>query len=161
MELCFLLLTEENYPEFHALMNDYYRAAKDQNTPQSTVDGFIRLLFEMVCTQSIHGRLVQLGAEPIGFVLWGKDIEGGAFSEVPGRGTILEIGLAEKFQKCGFGRELVRFAENQLNTMDISGLYVLAYGPAQGFWERCGYRNSGKIAASGLPVFLKERGGRA
>jgi hypothetical protein len=36
------------------------------------------------------------------------------------------------------------------------GLYICAYGPAQGFWIKCGYRDSKRIAKNGLAVLIKD-----
>lgn len=37
----------------------------------------------------------------------------------------------------------------------ISSFYVSAYGPAEVFWEKCGYVKTEKMASNGLPIFIK------
>ncbi|MBQ8835105.1 MAG: GNAT family N-acetyltransferase [Oscillospiraceae bacterium] len=66
--------------------------------------------------------------------------------------TILEIGIVPKFRGKGYGIPLVRHAENAVQAQNR---YVCAYGPAEGFWQKCGYRDSGELASNGLKLYIK------
>ncbi len=144
-----------DYDAFHALLNAYYREGEDADTPQEQVDGFIQELWGMVRRGEICCRLAAAERENIGFVLWAADTEDFAFSELPGMGTVLEIGVAKPFRRLGLGSRLVECAEEDLRQSGIRRCYVSAYEPAQTFWERSGYTASGEIAANGLPLMLK------
>ena len=88
----------------------------------------------------------------MGFALWQLDTPDSPFSQKPGWGTILEIGLTPKFRGRGYGSALVCHAEN---AVQAPNRYVCAYGPAEGFWKKCGYRDSGELATNGLKLFIK------
>ncbi len=149
-------INQQSYNTLHRLMEEYYREGEDEDTPQEEIDGFIRLLFDMVQKAEILGRLVTEEAGVIGFVLWAADTADFAFSECPGLGTILEIGLQKQARASGNGTKIVQYVEQCLRHDGIRQCYVCAYGPAQRFWVHCGYRPSGKNASSGLPILAKE-----
>lgn len=156
MKLLFEKITDTNHAVFRKLMTDYYRDGEDRDTPQEEIDGFVGLLSDRIMSGSINGRLVYPDCDtPAGFVLWMKDSPESDFSEMPGCGTILEIGLIRQCRKRGLGRALVRFAEEQMKDEGVNGFYVLAYGPAQEFWTRCGYENTHRLGTNGLPIFVK------
>ena len=148
-----------DYDAFHGLLNDYYRDGEDADTPQEEIDAFIRLLFDKVLSHGIEGCLVSEEDRNIGFALWGIDTEDFDFSEMPGYGTIMEIGFTGSSRASGYGKELVSYIESRLREKGIIQCYVSAYGPAQEFWTRCGYADSGKTAENGLPIMIKELGG--
>ena len=153
MEYC--AVGPNDYAVFHELANAYYREGEDADTPQEQVDAFIRFLFEKVMAQEISGCLAKDGNTYAGFALWGVDREDFFFSEMPGLGTILEIGLIPAYRACGHGKALAAFIEKCLQSVNIQRCYVSAYGPAQRFWAHCGYADSGKKAGSGLPIMIK------
>ena len=140
-----------SYDTFHGLLNEYYREGEDTQTPQEDIDAFIQHLYALCRSGKISGA-VCMGDMPLGFVLWNIDEEDGAFSQKPGFGTILEIGVREVTRGAGIGRKLVALAESRMNA---DRFYVCAYGPAQAFWSRCGYVLSGETAENGLPIMVK------
>lgn len=146
----------EDYAPFHELACAYYREGEDADTPQEEMDAFIASLFEMVRSHEIEGCFARIGEKTIGFALWAVDAEGFRFSEMPGFGTILEIGLAKDYRASGLGKAFVAHIERAFLEKDITRCYVSAYGPAQTFWARCGYRENGKKASNGLPMMVKE-----
>ena len=157
MDLRYKKIDDTNDAVFHLLMVDYYRDGEDRDTPLEEIDSFIQLLFGQIMSNAIKGCLAYSDCDTaVGFVLWMKDRPESDFSEMPGYGTILEIGLARQYRKHGMGKEIVRFAEEQMKNDGVDGFYVLAYGPAQDFWARCGYANSHRSGANKLPIFMKE-----
>ena len=136
----------------------YYREGEDEDTPQEVVDDFIRLLFDHITAGNIDGCFLKTGDTYAGFALWALDTEDFAFSELPGYGVILEIGLSSAFRKGGHGTKLVSFIENRLKAKHMTQCYVSAYGPAQAFWSRCGYTANGTTASNGLPIMIKTIG---
>lgn len=140
-----------SYDTFHGLLNEYYREGEDAQTPQEDIDAFIQHLYALCRSGKISGA-VCMSDMPLGFVLWNIDEEDGAFSQKPGFGTILEIGVREVTRGAGIGRKLVALAESRMNA---ERFYVCAYGPAQAFWSRCGYVLSGETAENGLPIMVK------
>ena len=84
--------------------------------------------------------------------MWNVDSEDGVFSRKPGFGTILEIGVSTEARGRGIGRILSDFAQSQMET---DRFYVCAYGPAEKFWEKCGYHFSGELAENGLKIMTK------
>lgn len=153
--MSFPQINQNDYELFHELANAYYREGEDADTPQAEIDSFIRFLFEKVIDREISGCFAAAGDTPIGFALWTVDSEGFAFSEIPGMGTILEIGLLPAYRASCLGKELVAFIEHNLRTRNISQCYVSAYGPAQKFWKSCGYAETGKTAKNDLPILMK------
>ena len=151
----YLEICESNYDVFHELANAYYREGEDENTPQAEMDAFIGFLFEMVVHKKIHGCFVKEGNSCIGFALWAVDTADFPFSQIPGFGTILEIGIIPSRRGSGLGRELVWHIEAFFQNSSIKRCYVSAYGPAQRFWESCGYGENGQKAHNGLPIMVK------
>ena len=151
----YIEICEDNYSAFHELVNAYYREGEDADTPQVEIDTFIRFLFDKVVKHEINGYIAKDQEACVGFALWGIDIEGFEFSEIPGYGTILEIGFIPSYRGKGNGKELVLYIERSLCKNKINNCYVSAYGPAQKFWSYCGYVENGKTASNGLPIMVK------
>lgn len=151
----YIAIAEGDYDAFHELLNEYYRDGEDADTAQEEIDAFIRLLFDKVLAHEIEGCLVKEEDRHIGFALWGVDTEDFDFSEMPGYGTIMEVGFTGGSRASGHGKELVSYIEGCLREKGITQCYVSAYGPAQEFWEHCGYADSGKTAENGLPIMIK------
>ena len=146
---------KNDYDIFHKLANEYYREGEDENTPQEIVDSFIRSMFEKVINHEIEGYFAKAESEYIGFSLWAIDTEDFEFSQMPGFGTILEIGLIKSYRSSGLGKEFVAFIENSMRKNNIEQCYVSAYGPAQKFWAHCGYTENGRKANNCLPIMVK------
>lgn len=144
-----------DYGAFHELMNAYYRDGEDADTPQEEIDAFIHLLFDKVISREIDGLIIRDESNCVGFALWCIDAEGTDFSEIPGYGTILEIGFTPSYRSNGNGKELVAYIEECLSKKKVTSCYVSAYGPAQSFWESCGYKANGQVASNGLPIMVK------
>lgn len=144
-------VVDAGYDVFHSLMNEYYRDGEDADTPQSEIDGFVKYLYELCLSGQISG-CISFEHDPIGFVLWTVDSEEGVFSQKPGYGTILEIGMVRSKRGMKIGRDLVAYAEARMNT---GRYYVCAYGPAEGFWANCGYTFTGELAENGLKIMTK------
>ncbi len=154
----YIEIRENDEEIFHQLLNAYYREGEDEHTPQSEMDSFIRLLFGKVINGEINGLFAKEGTAPIGFALWAIDIEGFAFSEMPGFGTILEIGVIPSCRSAGRGKQFVRWIETCLRSQHIQHCYVSAYGPAQAFWTHCGYAENGQKASNGLAIMTRAIG---
>ena len=151
----YIEICENDYSAFHELANAYYREGEDADTPQEEIDIFIRLMFDKVINNEIYGCFVKDEHKYIGFALWAVDTEDFAFREMPGFGTILEIGLIPSYRASGLGKNLVTYIENSLQKNQIAQCYVSAYGPAQKFWASCGYVENGSKASNGLPIMIK------
>ncbi len=156
MDISYANINSGDYDTFHSLMTCYYREAEDKDTPQEDINAFIRLLFDRIMSGEIGGCFAVVNDCTAGFALWMKDTAQSEFSEILGFGTILEIGLDKEFRNRGIGASLAGFAERQMLAGGVDGLYVCAYGPAQGFWLKCGYRDSKRIAKNGLPILIKD-----
>ena len=150
----YLSVADAGYDVFHSLLNEYYRDGEDADTPQSEIDGFIQYLFDLCRSGQIRGSIA-LDPVPVGFVLWNLDSETGIFSRKPGYGTVLEIGVVKTARNAGIGKTLVSYAESR---MEASRYYVCAYGPAEVFWQKCGYRFCGETAENGLKIMVKDDG---
>ena len=144
-----------DFSVFHQLLNGYYREGEDEETEQEVIDSFIKLLFDKVTGREIDGCIAKEIGEVLGFALWAVDREGFDFSEIPGYGTILEIGIVKQYRNRGYGVKLESYIENKLLEKGITDCYVSAYGPAQDFWNRCGFEDSGRTAGNGLPIMIK------
>ena len=142
-----------DYEIFHSLMEPYYREGADADTPQEELDAFIGYLYGLVKDGTISG-CVAFDGKPVGFCLWWIDVPELPFSNKPGWGTILEMGLIPEYRGKVAGRELADYA---LAQMEVSHAYVCAYGPAEGFWKRCGYEDHGELASNGLKLLVQEK----
>lgn len=147
----FLDIQNVSYDTFHELLNGYYRDGEDADTPQSQIDEFIAYLHDLCLSAQICG-CIACDRDPVGFVLWTVDSADGVFSQKPGYGTILEIGIIQTKRAMGIGKELAAYAESRMMT---GRYYVCAYGPAEHFWSRCGYVYSGEVAENGLKIMVK------
>lgn len=154
--MSFLPIDSRDDDAFHELLNEYFREGEDENTPQDQVDDFIQMLFHMVEQEKISYRLIAKDEANIGFVLWAIDTEQLDFSEIPGMGTILEVGIKPAYRRLGLGGKIVQYVEDQLKSSGMSQCYVSAYGPAQEFWKHCGYQFNGANASNGLPLMVKQ-----
>lgn len=142
-----------DYDIFHSLLEPYYREGVDAETSQVELDSFIEYLFGLV-TDGVISGCVAYDEKPAGICLWWIDSEEFPFSNKPGWGTILEMGLIPARRGMGWGRELAEYA---LSQMDVSNFYVCAYGPAEAFWKKCGYEDVGEIASNGLKLLVQEK----
>ncbi len=149
--MIFLPITQDRYDLFHSLLTEYYLEGEDAQTPQEELDAFIELLFDLCQKNTISGRIAFAGSA-VGFVLWGIDTVDFPFSNKPGYGTILEIGVIPSMRGDGLGRQLAQYAEE---AMACEKYYVCAYGPAERFWEKCHYRATGELAENGLKILQK------
>ena len=150
----FVDVRNAGYEVFHHLLNEYYRDGEDAETAQSEIDSFVEYLFGLCQAGEIFGCIAR-EVTPIGFVLWNVDSPEGAFCQKPGFGTILEIGVSKKTRGNGIGKMLTDYAESK---MAVERYYVCAYGPAESFWEKCGYAFSGEKAENGLKIMVKGDG---
>ena len=148
-------ITPQDSDQFHRLANAYYREGEDAETPQEEMDAFIRFLFGKVACKEICGYFVVEGDAHVGFALYAVDTPDFAFSQMPGYGTILEIGLIPACRGAGSGKALVSFVECQLAQAGMKQCYVTAYGPAESFWSHCGYKKNGSTGTNGLPIMTK------
>ena len=152
----YIEICENDYDTFHKLATAYYREGEDIDTPEDEIDAFINFIFEKAVNHEINGYIVKDGDIYVGFALWGIDSDGFDFSEMAGFGTILEIGFIPEYRSKGNGKELVAYIEGHFLKNNVKNCYVSAYGPAEKFWESCGYTANGKIASNGLPIMVKE-----
>ena len=148
-------LCRADYPVFHELLTAYYRDGEDADTEQAVLDGFIESLFSMVMEQKIQGLFMVQNEEVVGFALWMIDTPDGLFSEIPGYGTFLEIGVSPAYRGNGFGFQAVQHVEAQMQQNGTAHFYVSVYPPADGFWTKCGYTKTEKIASNGLTIYQK------
>lgn len=148
-------LSQEDYPVFHELLTAYYRDGEDADTEQAVLDGFIESLFSMVMEQNIQGTFMVHNSEVVGFVLWMIDTPNGIFSEIPGYGTFLEIGVCPAFRGKGFGFQAVKHVETQMKQSGAAHFYVSVYPPAADFWTKCGYVKTEETASNGLTIYKK------
>lgn len=146
-----LPITQEKQDIFHSLLTGYYRDGEDAQTPQEELDAFIGLLFDL-CQRNIISGGIAYEDSAVGFVLWGIDTVDFPFSNKPGYGTILEIGVIPSMRGAGLGKKLAEYAEK---AMACDRFYVCAYGPAERFWKMCHYRDTGEIAENGLKILEK------
>ena len=154
----FLSLQPQDRADFRRLAVEYYRDGEDAGTPLATITAFIDSLFELVLAGTIGGCLAVVEEHAVGFALFGMDTADFPFSQMPGLGTILEIGLTPASRGAGQGKALVRSIEDRLRELGAEKCYVSAYGPAEGFWARCGYEKTEQTAQNGLPIFVKNIG---
>jgi len=108
----FKIVDSSDYATFHHLLNQYYREGEDEDTSQDQVDGFIQMLFDMVQQGKINCRLITADKANIGFVLWAIDTEALDFSEIPGMGTVLEIGIGKPYRRSGMGTKIVEYVDD-------------------------------------------------
>ena len=154
----FIDLHPHDRETFRHLALEYYRDGEDAKTPLDTITAFIDSLFELAMTGTISGFLAVEEATAVGFALFGLDTADFPFSQMPGLGTILEIGLTPVCRGAGYGQKMVHFIEERLRDLGATQCYVSAYGPAQTFWAHCGYEETGLTADNGLPILIKNIG---
>lgn len=147
-------ISESHQTVFDQLLTGYYREGEDADTPQAELDDFISYLFGL-CTDGTISGAIAFEDKPVGFVLWNIDTEGSPFSNLPGHGTMLEIGVVPEARRSGLGRTLAAHAEAEMSRQGVEKFYVCAYGPAIAFWEKLGYKKTDMIAENDLPIYAK------
>lgn len=148
-------IEKSDYAEFLKLLTDYYREGEDADTEQSVLDEFIKHLFSLAVENQIRGCFLYQDDVLAGFVLWMIDTPGSDYSEIPGFGTFLEIGICPSYRAQGMGRCAVEATEERMREADVKNFYVSVYPPAGAFWEKCGYRKTDKKASNGLYIYVK------
>lgn len=148
-------LHRDDYPVFRELLTAYYRDGEDADTEQAVLDAFIRDLFTMVMDGRIEGCMLRLDEAVIGFSLWMIDTPDGVFSEIPGYGTFLEIGISPSFRGKGYGYQTVTHIEQQMKQSGVEHFYVSVYPLADVFWTKCGYVKTEDTASNGLLIYKK------
>lgn len=151
----YMRLKRDDYPVFHELLTDYYRDGEDADTEEAVLDSFIKDLFDMAMDGRIEGCMMRQKGAVIGFALYMIDDPDGVFSEIPGYGTFLEIGIRPPFRKNGYGREAVSHIERLMRQAGAEHFYVSVYPEADGFWGKCGYVKTEDIASNGLYIYKK------
>ena len=151
----FFAMHPQDRADFRRLAVEYYRDGEDAETPLEAITAFIDSLFELVLAGTIGGCLAVEEEHAVGFALFGMDTADFPFSQMPGLGTILEIGLIPTRRGAGQGKALAQYIEDRLRELGAEKCYVSAYGPAEGFWTRCGYEKTEQTAQNGLPIFVK------
>lgn len=144
-----------DYPVFWKLLNAYYRDGEDADTEQAVLDSFIKDLFNLVTCNQIQGCFLQAEDNLTGFVLWMVDTADGVFSQLPGYGTFLEIGISPAFRGIGIGRRAVEHIESRMRRTGTHRFYVCVYPQAEGFWTKCGYVKTADKASNGLYIYTK------
>lgn len=152
--MTFQAIGKDNYDTLLDMMVRYYRNAEDADTPIYEIVSFIRYLFDLIQQEKLYG-VVAYAPSPVGFVLWMRDSEALPFSELPGLGSIVEIGIEADVRHQGYGRALVAHAEQNMRLLGVEGFYVSAYGPAEAFWHACGFCDTGHFARNHLPLLAK------
>lgn len=153
MGIQYLPIDLDQYDLLHSLLTAYYRDGEDANTSPEELDAFVSLLVDL-CARNIIFGCITYDGDPVGFVLWAVDTADFIFSNKPGLGTILEIGVVAAVRGRGLGKHLSEFAENSMN---CGAYYVCAYGPAEKFWTKCGYCYFGETGNNGLKIFEKRK----
>lgn len=148
-------ITRDDYSIFWKLLNAYYRDGEDADTEQAVLDGFIKDLFSLVMENKIEGCFLRLNGAVVGFALWMIDAPDGIFSEIPGYGTFLEIGIRPSFRGNGYGYQTVTHIEQQMKQAGVEHFYVSVYPLADGFWTKCGYVKTEDIASNDLCIYKK------
>lgn len=155
MALQVLPLSGDTYADFSRMMKAYYQETIPQELPADVIDGYIQNLYRLVLTNDLRGGIAADG-EVLGFALWEVDASGAVYSELPGYGTILELGIQPEYRGRGYGRQLTEYVQGRLLEEDVIGFYVCADETSREFWEKCGYRNvGGRTASNGLPMLLR------
>lgn len=153
--LKFQTISKGCYKDFMSLLTEYYREGEDADTNQTVINEFIARLYELIEQNKICGRLVLQGEVVVGFVLWMLDTAESEFSELPGYGTILEIGVSKENRLKGIGTQIVDYVENLMQKSGIKNFYVSAYEPASVFWEKCKYIKTTNKASNDLFIYKK------
>ena len=104
----FLSLRPQDRAAFRRLAVEYYRDGEDAETPLEAITAFIDSLFELVLAGTIGGCLAVEEENAVGFALFGIDTADFPFSQMPGLGTILEIGLTPASRGAGQGKALAQ-----------------------------------------------------
>ncbi len=81
---------------------------------------------------------------PVGFINYQVDADGGSWCWHPGWGCIRECYVLPEYRRQGIARALACHAEKRLAARGVGCLYLTA-DDAIPFWQRLGYRRTGRI----------------
>lgn len=143
-KLTFELLNDDNKEAFFALLEECDVAQER-----------IRELYALTMADKVRARLCRLGAKPIGFITYMRDVEDAPFSQLPGHGTILNVGLTEAMRGQALSDKLIAYAEDDLRLSRVDGLYVTATKELIPFWQKHGYEKTNRLSTDYLPLLVK------
>ena len=134
-----------DFSNFAQVFGAYFK--NDFNIEISEVD-LEKLCLEIV-ESSITGvmtlDLLFLDGKMVGFILYQIDTPKSDWCEREGLGFIREIYVEQTLRGGGFGSKLVQNAEETLYNYGCDHIYLTS-DESGGFWESCGYMNTGEIS---------------
>lgn len=90
-----------------------------------------------------------------GFILYQIDSPKSDWCKKPGWGCIREFCILPAAHRQGIGRELLTHAERQLKEQGASQVYLQSFPAADGFYEKCGYADSGETGVHDQKIYIK------
>ena len=95
----------------------------------------------------------------VGFCIYQIDSPESDWCKKEGWGFIREFYIKKPFRGRGYGRKLAAFTEKMLFGRGVQNMYLTA-DDAIGFWQTCGYADSGTVNENGTHTMTKEKGDR-
>ena len=154
------LTIQEILPTHHEILKEMMMAyyEKYDFVKEELREEVCQTYYDKVQKKEIMGNICLYGDTPIGFAFYRLDTEEWADSQLPGYGRVLEMGIAVKHHKKGFGKKILRFIEDELFHLKAEGIYVLGKGERTKFFTQQGYEHNGKYTEEHLPFLVMEKG---
>lgn len=90
-----------------------------------------------------------------GFILYQVDSPKSDWCKRPGWGCIREFCVAPEAHRQGIGRALLSHAEKRLKEQGASQVYLQSFPSADGFYEKCGYVDSGELGVHQEKIYIR------
>ena len=88
--------------------------------------------------------LLFIDGEATGFIIYQVDTPQSGWCEKENWGFIRETYISSNGRKKGYGKELVKYAENKLWCLNVPNIYLTTDDTID-FWVKMGYRNTGEV----------------
>lgn len=155
------MVTFQKYqPSLKTTLSDMmvpYMAELASDIPEDIIRGKLSDFIEtQQMAERIHIAFALYGEKPVGFSVYQIDTPESDWCKRPGWGFIREFYIMPEYRKNGFGTRLAAYTEENLKTLGAEKLYLTS-GPAAGFWENCGWENTGAFGSNGLTILEKYR----
>ena len=153
------MITIQKYqPSAKATLSDMmvpYMAELDCDVPEHIIRGKLADFIETQCESGhIHIGLAWDGQDPAGFAVFQIDKPESDWCKRPGWGFIREFYIKPEYRAKGLGAHLATYTEEALKKLGAEKLYLTS-GPAAGFWEKCGWKDTGEFCSNDLTILEK------
>lgn len=146
-------LTSHDHSLWADMFEDYFGDdLGEELSPQVIREKLCPFILQQQQKGLLHIALLKVQESAAGFCIYQIDSPESDWCKRPGEGCIREFFIRKEFRRKGLGRKLCREALCELEKMGAKKVYLTA-DEAAGFWESCGFSNTGELCSNGQNYF--------